>query len=326
MAPQVAFFDRANVTLSVGGGAQRILLTCYGYNDSGLNCCGLDERSNLDTLLVRLEHCFRVAGRVPDLLALKPSRPFTKPGTHDWVAPFERFCSHFNIVADSSDAGRREWLREALAWLDSRTHDTLLSCEKGLNGHLGCGRATVDLTPLPDRPFVSAHDQFRKVAADGFLLCRGDVYSVPDSYCGKTVWVQIRNGQVLICSQEGRRLALHQAGNGTGRVILNLAHFETTRYRLTRDTVALEKAFRLRFPKHDSFLSGLRAQRRQSAPATLRRLLALTAQYSTSAISAALERALAYNIFSSRFIEGLLTVKPSAPEPSSNYEQGTLFD
>lgn len=322
---RIAFFDRATVTLSLGGGARRLVLTCYGYKDSGLQCCGLDERSSLDTLLTRLELCFRVTGGVPDALALKPVRPFTKPGTQEWAASFERFCSHFKIGIADHDLEPRNWTRNAVAWLESRTHVTLQSCIEGLNEYLGREPTAIAPNPLPDQPFLSAQDKFRRVAADGFVLCAGDAYSVPDTYCGKTIWVQRRNGEVLICSQEGRRLALHMAGDGKGRIILDLAHFETTRYRLARDTSALEKAFRLRFPQHEHFLSGLLAQRRQSAPAALRRLLALTARHPAPTISTALECALAYNNFSQRFIEGLLTATLT-PSPPSKFEQGTLFD
>ena len=320
----LAFFDRTAVVVSLGGGARRLILSCYEFEDCGLQCCWLDERATLETLLGRLELSFRTTGGVPDHLALKPLRPLTKPNSREWSASFERFCRHFRVLPVEG-VWPRAATRDALTWLNARTHDSLQSCQEALS-HFAAPQQTGSAGhPLPATPFVSDHDCFRRVAGDGFILCGGDAYSVPDRYCGKNVWLQIRNQQLIVRSQEGRQLAIHQAGDGTGRVIMDIAHFESTRARLSRDIRCLERAFRARFPEHERFLHGILAQRKQAAAAALRAILAFIAHHSSSNLSKAFERALYYNNFSPRFIEGLLTVKAHTVFPPSCTEQGTLF-
>jgi hypothetical protein len=319
----LAYFERSTVVVPISSGARRMVLTCYELADGSQHASWLDERGSLDALLWRLQIAFAAVG-APHRLALKPTRPFAQPDTGKWCATFEKFQRHYDFQATPNQAPLRESTLNAVSWAQSNKHDTLESCREALRA-LGSFVPT-SLRALAPDPFVSPHELFRKVAGDGFVLFQRDAYSVPEEYSGKTVWLQLRDGLLTVSSQQGRMLARYPVGDGTGRVLLDLAHFEGGRIRAGRQTGPLTKLFRGRFPSHDRFLFALLAQRRQSAAATLRTLLTLASRHPAPALDHAFEQALLYNNFSHRFIEGLITTETRPrPEDAKTYEQGCLF-
>ncbi|MBI5542306.1 MAG: hypothetical protein HY901_00330, partial [Deltaproteobacteria bacterium] len=289
----VAYFDVAPVIVPVGGGAQRLVLSCYELAWSGRHCCGLDEQATMETLLWRLEMAFRKTGGVPDRVALRAIRPLVTTRVAQvtaWSTPMARFGQHFGFEPVLVDRFRLDGLSGARRWLESSSYDSLDEYLEGLDILAGSADAERDaLKPLPAAPFFSGKEAFRRVAADGFVLFAGDAYSVPHAYAGKMVWTRRLEQRVVIRSQDGKLLATHRAGHGHGDVFVNLSHFELWRRRFGKETYQLERTFMERFPQHAPFLSHLVTQRKQGAAASLRHVLSLTARYSNLQLQAAFE-------------------------------------
>jgi hypothetical protein len=318
-----ATFERALATLSIGGGTQRAILSIYDLAD-GTGCYGVDERADLESLLRRLELSFHKTGGVPHTLELNASRPFTKPKSRDWSVTFRRFCTHFGLHPLQADGGQKTTrLTERIEFLQARPYETIQACEQALDKHFPPRNTTEKLRPLPASAFVCESALFRRVAGDGFIVCRGDAYSVPDEYRGKTVWIQICDNQATVLSKEGRLLAQHTAGSGKGGVFIHESHFAR---RQPCVSSALQRAFLLRFPQFTTFLSGLLAQRGHDATATLRVVLELASRHPPAELTRAIEYALRYNNFSHRFMRGYLTGRSASPSAQIAYEQGSLFD
>ncbi len=328
----MACFDVTPVVIPVDGAARRMVLSCYELGWSGRYCCGLDDQATMETLLWRLELAFHKTGGVPDRIALRPIRPLAAHHSQQedvWSLPFQRFCRHFAVEPVLVEKLRVDGLDDARSWLQSSSHPDLDACLHGLDILAGPADAERDnLKPLPPTPFISDKEAFRRVAADGFLLFAGDAYSVPHAYAGKTVWTRRLDRRLVIRSQDGKLLATHKVGPGTGQVFLEISHFEPSRRRAGKETYLLQKTFLQRFPDQVHFLSHLVTQRRQGASASIRHILELTSRYTGNQFQAAFETALQYNNLSHRFVHGLLEEGTHPPLQAPVLEtaiQGTLF-
>lgn len=315
-----AGFSFLSVVLPIGAGARRVTLS--GFWLPGVRLCWLDEQATQEVLLSRLEQAFRRLGGASPVLALRCVRPLGVRRTGGWALPVAELCRHYGCRPAHLESGEDDWLLKARDELRRKRHPNLLAPRQELEVRCQTGSLPVGLRPLPRYPYVSQREVFRRVAGDGFVPFERDAYSVPTSYVGKNVWVQRRGEHVVIRSQAGKTLAVHSAGSGQGEARLDLAHFDfdvTTQ----RQLKSLKRAFIESFPSDAVFYTHLVAQRRRSAPATLRRILELAKSTPTRDLRLAFRLCFKHNNFSHRFLAGAL--HPAAPHQPLRV-QGELFE
>jgi len=329
---ELGLFSFASTFVAVGRGGLRAVLSCYLLPWSSDRRLWVDEHATQEVLLSRLEQSFQETGGTPRILLVRPVRPLGSLGVEDdavWSGIFKRFCGHFGCrpeplgstwastvgldpIAEAAQQQCFSTLEALQLWLERMAVAT--GSERGALG------------TLPAAAFVSDKAAFHAVASDGFVLFAGDAYSVPAAYISKTVWLSRRGRHVVVRSQQGDTLAVHEAGKGQGGVVMQRQHFEAVRRRADRDLHSLRRQFLASFPADERFLTHLIAQRRQGAAASLRAVLGLASRHRPDAMRAVFGQCLHLNNFSHRFIQGLLAAPAvSTSRVAETAEQGVLF-
>ncbi len=114
---------------------------------------------------------------------------------------------HMNRLAE-------KWLEEVA---DCRVHGTVKEVVSER-----FKREREELKPLAERRYDTSYREYRIVGWDGYIDVRGNRYSVPDTYCGKTVGIRISlEGVLRVYSTEGQKVAeqrLRPSGEGWVKV------------------------------------------------------------------------------------------------------------
>jgi len=120
---------------------------------------------------------------------------------------YRRFdnLEHMNALAE-------KWLEEVA---DRRLHGTV---KEVVSERFEQEREV--LQPLPATRYDTSYREYRTVGWDGYIEVRGNRYSVPDAYCGKTVAILINlEGLLRVFGPEGEKIAEHRLRpSGTGWV------------------------------------------------------------------------------------------------------------
>ena len=329
---ELGLYSFTSTFVAVGRGGLRPMLTCYLLPWSGDRCFWVDECATQEGLLSRLEQSFQETGGTPRTLLTRPVRPLGSLNLEDdaiWSGIFKRFCAHFGCRPDPLGA---TWastigLDAIVEALQQQCFPTLEALQLWLDRKMvATGSERGVLGTLPMAAFVSDKTIFRGVASDGFVLFAGNAYSVPAAYVSRTVWLSRRGRHVVIRSQQGDTLAVHEAAKGHGEVVMQRQHFEAVRRRADRELDSLRRQFLAIFPADERFLTHLIAQRRQGAAVSLRAVLGLATRHHPDVVRSVFGQCLHLNNLSHRFIQGLLR-HPAATVPRSFdiMEQGMLF-
>lgn len=305
-----ALFSFDRVTVPVGKGAARIVVSTCILLDGQQRCIWADRNLTQETLFTRLETSFSRFGGVPRYIALRAVRPLGQPDDDNpWLRPFRRFCAHYASQPWRIHGPDRQdgVFREVGELLRGRIFSSIEEVQRELQRlDTTTPHTPSDLLPLPVRPFVRDKEIFRKVAADGFVSFAGDHYSVPAAYAGQLVWVRRHDNRVDICLQDGAHLATHDPGDCHGTIRLEPQHFEATRLQARHALSRLTLRFLSTYPHRQEFLERLVAQRKLGAPASLRAILGLHPSRDSALMEQAFEACLRYNNFSQRFFIGII--------------------
>jgi len=188
------------------------------------------------------------------------------------------------------------------------------------------------LTPLPAHPFVGTLELLRHVSADCLVSYQGSRYSVPWSYCGKSVWPRPSQGlRLSIRNQQGDVIAQHLLATRKGVTVIDPAHYEGLRSHVPRTRQMAQQEFLRLYPEHEWFVEALFSQHPNNGLQHLRAILGLAQHYAPEALIAALARAKEYNTYSHGFIRALLerdatphTTRPSVAQAATPSLPGEL--
>jgi hypothetical protein len=123
---------------------------------------------------------------------------------------------HFESLGDLN--------RQARAWMEKVNHQIHATTREVPYDRLGQERLLgIDEQPAYDTSYM----EDRRVAKDCTLSYRGNRYSVPFRYAGKTVLVResVKGGRIQIYS-DIHVIAEHQLADGRGRIVLDPEHYQ----------------------------------------------------------------------------------------------------
>lgn len=182
------------------------------------------------------------------------------------------------------------------------------------------------LLPLPPRPFLGWHEEFRKVSKDCLIAFAGVRYSVPWPYAGKQVLVRQSQGrEVAVFAPSGQLLVRHLLRPSGSPPVLLSEHYAGLRRRHQAAFAGLAREFRERYGAAgvaEVFLQRLLAQHRHHPEVPLRQALELLSAAPLGVGLSALAEAVEYNICSPRFLEDRLrrqltaSARPPLPPPA----------
>lgn len=330
-------FDWSPYTVSLGGELRQVRVygMTLGYSRRKHYTASLDERQA--SIFEAVEECLWHFGGAPQQLLVDNARSFVADASRErfcWNAQFLELCGHYRIEPRACQPYRartkgkverpfayleeqfikgNQWrsfehFQEELARfeaedLDVRVHGT--THETPLERF---EREQALLTPLPTGRFVGVQTETRKVSFDCLVSFRGNRYSAPAVYAGKTVWLRVSHGCRLVVFNSRREvLAEHVLRPGKGEIVMEPGHYELLRQRQGAQGYALLRAhFLERFPHDGAFLEGLVAQYHASPAVPLREILALAGLYPPEALRRAFGLAAEHNRYSHIFVRGLL--------------------
>lgn len=219
----------------------------------------------------------------------------------------------FQMIEEHFIKGKRfaDW-RDLTQRLAEFATDTLNVRIHGTTGERPRDRLQTEqplLYKLPATRFISSSECIRKVSMDCLVSYGGSRYSVPWAYAGKQVWLRItRDLRLETLAPDGKLLARHGQSRHKGGTVMEPEHYRGLRDRPDSKKRTICRVFGERFPETvaGEFLTRLLAQYKFNATDQSRRILALAENHPRAAMLMAFGRALEYNTYSYRFLQGLL--------------------
>jgi len=330
-----AQFDWSAYTVMIGGKLKRVIIFSFILSYSRRKHFFASLREDQLSCFEALEDSFHHFGGVPKEILVDNAAQFVISRVGHiikWNPRFLEFCGHYRIKPVACKVKRpktkgkverpfypleqhfikgREFesfeefikkLHEYERELDYVTHSTISL--RPIDRFL---KESSFLIPLPETPFISTKEIFRKVTSDCLISYDGNRYSVPWPYAGKHVWIRVSQGRYLkVFSQKGVLIATHTISENKGMSIIDQKHYEGLRKRLPRTKKLLEEAFLEKFSEARSFLEGLVVQQKFNASYHLREILKLAEVYKKEDMHKAFSLAISYNTYSVNFIRGIL--------------------
>ncbi len=162
------------------------------------------------------------------------------------------------------------------------------------------------LLPLPADRFPCFKEGRRSVYRDGHLEVDKAYYSAPPEYVGRRLWVRWDSHLVRIFNDRWEQVAVHAKAE-PGRFRTSNDHIPKEKFSaVERGTKALLERIRWIGPHTSQWANAMTQARGVEGVRVLVGLKALTAKYSSSALEAACETALAHGAFRLRAIRQLL--------------------
>jgi transposase len=209
---------------------------------------------DLETLLTCLVHAFHYLGGVTEVMLTDNMKTVVldrQDGQIRWNPRFLDFASYYGFVPRACHPYRPqtkgkiertiEFLRgnfwpglsftsledlnrQAWGWMEEVNHRPHNTTREVPYERL----ARENLHPVANQPdYDTSYVAYRQVAKDCLLSYRGNRYSVPHRYAGKTVVVKeaVGGGWLRICHPEGT-LAQHRLATGKGAMVIQHEHYQ----------------------------------------------------------------------------------------------------
>jgi hypothetical protein len=206
-----------------------------------------------------------------------------------------------------------EHLNEVTAWWLANISD--------LHTHRETKRRPIDLhqeelpylVPLPAHPYDTAEVLYRTVDAEGYVVYRQNLYSVPWQRIGELLPLRVTENEVIIYSPHIVEIARHQLipTGVQGQKLTQESH------RPGRDQRERHEVLKRRFEELAAqggyFFEALVRNRRYGRDEA-QRILALLATYRREDLTAAIERAARYRAFALTAVERILAAQ-AQPRP-----------
>jgi len=160
--------------------------------------------------------------------------------------------------------------------------------------------------------FVGYQEESRRVTRDCLIAYGGNRYSVPYLYAGKDVWVRVSRGfKLLIFSQVGKLISVHNLRPGRGHVVIDKDHYRGYIRGQDRESfLVVSERLRERFRGYErveEFLLGAKLQRKTNQNYNLSMIGRLFEDFSDDDCIRAMEESLRYKCFSYAFVKGFLS-------------------
>jgi transposase len=305
-----------------------------------------NERS--ETTLAMLAECFEELGGVPKVVLADRMGCLKGGVVANKVVPaagYVRFASHYSFRPDwceaadpqskgivenlvgyakrdlvvpqapftglaAANAAARQWCAE----VNAVTHSEIcaipaerLDAERDL------------LIRLPSlRPAIGAPGVTRKVDRLSCVRFGSARYSVPTRLIGRTVAVAESGGRLLVTDPATGEVLAGHAPVAPGEASVLDEHYGGPRpapRRAVRPKTAAEKAFAALGPVADQFIAGSAASGNTRLAADLDELAALRAAHGDQALTAALERAVAFRRWRATDVRSILAAGTGTPQP-----------
>lgn len=233
----------------------------------------------------------------------------------------------FDYILKSFLAGREfanpaDLNQKAKLWLD----------EANRRVHGTTGRAPLEmleeeralLSPLPKIPFDTSEKVFALCPRDGLVSFQGNRYSVPPTNSRKSILIRATDAE-LVFECDGKEIARHEKLVGVrGQTKIIEAHYEGVAPPHRAKSRLIEEEFARLGPKAAEYLDGLKRRYGQGSHSQLAKILALKFEYGVEEIHRALAKALSYEAFGFKFIEGILSQEASRKTPSTEISSDEL--
>jgi transposase len=226
-----------------------VLMLCF----SRMRYVEFTQRQDSETLLNCLVHAFHYFGGVTATLLTDNMKTVVVErveGQPQWNPRFLDFAAYYGFVPRVCHPYRPEtkgkvestirylrtsfWPGVSFASLSDLNRQAFQWCEEA-NGRMHATTRAVPverwpqehLPALAGRPdYDTSYVSYRQVSKDCLLSYRGNRYSVPHTYAGKTVTVRegLDSGTIRIFHQQDR-IAEHRLASGKGKMVMEAAHY-----------------------------------------------------------------------------------------------------
>lgn len=237
--------------------------------------------------------------------------------------PFEYLENHFiNNNTFDSITDFHVKLKKFQAEVNNRVHSTIRA--KPVD-KFALDKAS--FLNLPATVYAGNYKEYRKVTSDCLISYKGNRYSVPYIFAGKSVWVKVYKGLLLkIYSDSGKLIAEHRISYNRGDFIIEKGHYKSHLYNEKSNYEKLSLIFNERFSSYvrgTDFLHSLKMQKGINARYHLSKILDIFTYYNDEICESVLDECFKYNKFNSNFIKGIILTQPQVNEPvtaSINFE------
>lgn len=165
-----------------------------------------------------------------------------------------------------------------------------------------------NLLPLKDRLYDTSFVGPRKVSSDCFISYEGNRYSVPYQYSRRNVTIRADKERIRIyVPGQSEPAAAHQVFKGKGKDISEPKHFEGLKTKQRQRWQDFKESFLSLSPLAKDYWDGFLASARMRGRWwELRKILSLCQKHSQEDIDHTLRRALKYEAFGYKYIDGIL--------------------
>lgn len=215
------------------------------------------HRQDLETLLTCMIHAYHYLGGVTEVILTDNMKTVVldrEDGQVRWNAKFLDFASYYGFLPRAchpyrpetkgkiertirfvrenfwpglSFASLEELNRQVGTWMEEVNHQP-----HGTTREVPYERlARESLRSIAHQPdYDTSYVSYRQVAKDCLISYRGNRYSVPHRYAGKTVVVKepVEGGRIVICHQQ-ERIAEHRLAAGQGAMVIDQEHYRGLR-------------------------------------------------------------------------------------------------
>ena len=194
--------------------------------------------------------------------------------------------------------------QKALSWLNTLSNTRV----HGTTKEIPFERLKKEnLLPLKNRLYDTSFVGMRKVSSDCFLSYEGNRYSVPYQYNRKTLTIRADKERIRVYADSQQEpVATHSIFKGKGKDISNPKHFEGLKAKQKERWDGFKEAFLSLSPIAKDYWDGfLSSPQMRGRWWELRRILSLCEKHSLENVQYALKRALKYQAFGYKYIEGI---------------------
>jgi transposase len=165
------------------------------------------------------------------------------------------------------------------------------------------------LLPLPSKRFMRVQPEERKVSLDSFISVKGNKYSVPVAYVGKTVKFRIVYGyKLLIYNKKNTLIAHHELSRGKNEVTRDDLHYKEIQSAVPKSIPEIRRKFVATFERGAEYLEKSSSVIEQSSYHA-RQILKLQELYTPPVLNQILGYCIDHNIFTIEEVKGILKNK-----------------
>lgn len=190
-------------------------------------------------------------------------------------------------------------------WLEDKCNSRIHGTTKKIPRILFEVEEKPHLQPLPEGSFIIPEVGIRKVQKDCHIFVNHNYYSVPYSYVGKEIEIEVSDNFLKIL-HNGERIAIHPLSEGEGKFTTIKEHYPPYKYLSDTDHQKLYQSKMLSIGEHgEEIFIKLIEQYPHHWRQVAKGILSLKKVYKEEVINLACKRALFYNTLQYRVIKNI---------------------